>query len=274
MKNKITIILIVVLCLTTYNSASLAQTKSVKQPLRENTIFGQPIDTTEHYIISRPQYTLSYSKRLNMATWVSYSLFKTDFGKAPRYSKSFISDTSLPLKYYKVRHADYTNSGYDRGHMVRSEERTSSVEDNISTFILTNVCPQTPDLNRLIWLQFERYCENLCKKQNKKLYIVTGGIYIYNNYINNELAVPDSCWKVVIILDSNQTASDISESTQTIAVMMPNINGLKGKKWNEYITTIDAVENSTGYNFFNLIPEKIQNTIEAKKYIPPLSPKK
>jgi DNA/RNA endonuclease G (NUC1) len=79
-------------------------------------------------------------------------------------------------------------------------------------------------------LQFENYCQQLCKKHNKHLYIITGGAYYTGNTIKNGVGVPDSCWKVVLILDSNQTINNVNAQTTTIAVMMPNTNGLKGKK--------------------------------------------
>lgn len=170
------------------------------------------------------------SKELNIANWASYYLCKEDFGKAKRYSKSFIADTTLPVDYYRVKHSDYTNSGYDRGHLVRSEERTKSDTDNISTFYMTNILPQTPDLNRRLWLQLERYCQKLCTKDNKRLHIITGGAYYSGKKIKKQVSVPDSCWKVVLVLDSNQTLANVNANTQTIAVMMPNKANLKKRK--------------------------------------------
>jgi endonuclease G, mitochondrial len=45
-----------------------------------------------------------------------------------------------------------------------SEERTATVDDNKSTFLLTNILPQKPDLNQGVWLKFEIYCNDLARK--------------------------------------------------------------------------------------------------------------
>ena len=124
---------------------------------------GVPVDcdTTDDLIIIRKQYVLSYNKNKNVANWVAWNLNEDWFGDVPRYKGKFKTDTSLPEDCYHVRHEDYSNSGYDRGHMVRSEERTKSKEDNLTTFFLTNILPQTPDLNQGVWLNLEYYCEKL-----------------------------------------------------------------------------------------------------------------
>ena len=112
-------------------------------------------DTSDDYIIVRDQYVLSYNKKNGEPNWVAWELNADWYGDVTRYSGNFITDVSLPSGFYQVKHSDYTNGGYDRGHMVRSEERTRTVEDNKSTFLLTNIIPQRPDLNQGVWLDFE-----------------------------------------------------------------------------------------------------------------------
>lgn len=221
-------------------------------------------DSTDDYLIVRNQYVLSYNKVLNIPNWVSWELNSDWFGDVDRYSGNFITDTTLPIGFYRVKHSDHTNSGYDRGHLVRSEERTKTIEDNKSTFILTNLIPQTPDLNRGVWLNLEYYCEDLCKKDNKLLYVIAGGINRTKNTIGNQIVVPDSCFKIVVVLEKGQSLLDVNESTQIISVVMPNIEGVRSDKWEKYRTSVRAIENSTGYNFLDKLPINIQNIIEQR----------
>ena len=118
-------------------------------------------DTSDDYIIVRDQYVLSYNKNNGEPNWVAWELNADWYGDVARYTGNFITDVSLPAGFYQVKHSDYTNGGYDRGHMVRSEERTRTVEDNKSTFLLTNIIPQRPDLNQGVWLDFEYFLEDL-----------------------------------------------------------------------------------------------------------------
>lgn len=221
-------------------------------------------DSTDDYIIKREQYALSYNKNKNVANWVAWELNKEWFGSVPRYKSKFITDKTLPPSFYKVTHTDYTNSGYDRGHMVRSEERTNSAENNKSTFILSNIIPQTPDLNQGVWLNFEYFCESLCKKSDKELFIIAGGVFHSDSFIGNGVAVPDSCFKIVVVLDKGKGVNSINTKTIIYAVMMPNSKGIRKDKWEKYKTTIDRIELSTGYDFLTAIPKNIQKIIEAK----------
>ncbi len=78
----------------------------------------------DDYLMIKPQYALSYNRQRNVANWVSWNLDASYFGPAPRHKGKFLSDTSLPAGDYRVQDRDYAGSGFDRGHMVRSEERT------------------------------------------------------------------------------------------------------------------------------------------------------
>lgn len=256
----ISITLLFILKLDAYSQTNNKHNSSIHIKL------GLPIDSdqSDDYVIFRKQYVLSYNKNKNVANWVAYNLNSSYFGDAPRYKRNFISDTSLPTEFYRVKHSDYTNSGYDRGHLVMSEQRTASVEDNKATFILTNVIPQMPDLNQGVWLNFEKFCNNLALKENKELFIYTGAVYHTNTTIGKSIAVGDSCWKIVVVLEKGQNLKNVNSKTTVYAVMMPNIAGVRNNKWEIYKTTIRKIEYSTGYDFLNAVPKKIQNIIETK----------
>lgn len=231
----------------------------------KNVLLGLPDNLG--FIIERKQYVISYSENLNVARWVSWFVDSSSYGAESRYRGNFITDPLLPSHFTIVRHADYTGSGYNRGHIVRSKERTQSAEDNITTFFLTNIIPQKEALNKGIWLQFEYYCEQLVKEQNKQLFIVSGGRYSENpQRINNKVAIPDSCWKVVLVLCNDKNINCIDTTTQIIAVMMPNDTTARSTHWQNFLTTARNIELTTGFNFFATIPPKIQNVIEKRRY--------
>lgn len=253
----------------TQNNKITAGDKPAAYKEQENNInieLGLPRDddSTDDYLIYRSQYVLSFNPDRHVANWVSWNLNSDWYGSVDRYDK-FISDPELPNNIYQARDNDYKKSGYDKGHTVRSEERTKTEEDNIATFYYTNIMPQTPDLNRGVWLKFERYCENLCKKQDKELFIIAGGIY-HSGYtmIGNNVAVPDSCFKIVVILNKGEGLSDVKKSTKIIAVVMPNEDGIRKENWENYTTTVRRIEWSTGYNFLSDVPQDIQDVIESK----------
>jgi endonuclease G len=251
------------LLLIGYFSLSAQSSKNIHAP------WGYPKDGNpkDDYIIERKQYVLSYNSQLNIANWVAWQLKASWYGDAPRRSGKFITDKSLPSTFSSITHDDYIRSGYDRGHMVRSEERTANAEDNESTFLMSNILPQTPTLNQQTWLSLEYECERLCKSEGKELYVMAGGVFSPNPIrLNGKVAVPDSCWKIVIVLDKGQTTKDINAKTQVIAVVMNNgIYGKSNNSWELYKTSIDHIEQSTGYDVLSELPDKIEEIIEKKK---------
>ena len=221
-------------------------------------------DSSDDYLIVRQQYALSYNKNRNVNNWVSWELNKDWYGDAKRFSGNFITDTSLPLSFYRVKHADYTNSGYDRSHLVGSEERTRNDEDNKSTFLMTNIIPQRPDLNQGVWYDMEKWCLQMCKDSLKELFVCAGGIYKSGTRINQLVSIPDSCFKIVVVLEPGQKLADVNSNTRIEAVIMPNIDGIRSDKWTKYKRTVDDIERATGYNFLNYVRNDIQTIIESR----------
>jgi endonuclease G, mitochondrial len=245
-----------------------AQSLSTSYPWVKSihTELGVPFDddSTNDFIIIRPQYVLSYNQIRGVPNWVAWNLNASWYGDAKKYSGDFIPDSSLPDKFYKVTNTDYATSNFEYGQMVRSEERSAAISDNKSTFFLTNVLPVKPNLKRGAWLDFEYFCEDLCKQNNKELYIVAGGIFNTNSSLNNEgkVTAPDSCFKIVVVLERGQKLSDVSRSTLVYSVVMPNTEETKTENWSRYSTSVDRIEALTGYNFLANVPEIIQDIIE------------
>ncbi|MCX6155884.1 MAG: DNA/RNA non-specific endonuclease [Candidatus Kapabacteria bacterium] len=221
-------------------------------------------DSSDDFIIYRQQYVLSYNKNLNVANWVSWYLNDSWIGSTARCD-CFSRDSALSAGLYRVADNDYSGSGYDRGHICPSADRTSSKEDNRLTFKMTNMYPQTPDLNQGVWEKFEEFERSLCLDSNKEVYIISGGIF-HTGYriINGKIAVPDSCFKIIVGLPKGKRLADITTSASVYCVLMPNIAGVRKEDWHNYLTTVRRIEQSTGYNFLSDVPKTIQDYLETK----------
>jgi len=239
-------------------------------------LMGNPSSATDstqnpsNYLMLKPQYALSYNRERNIPNWASWQLNDRWLGEAKRQD-DFRLDSTLPQGWYRVRPADYAKSGFDKGHVVSSEDRGRSDLDNSSTFLMTNMVPQAPDNNRVVWSQFEAACRSLVK-QGKELYIVGGssgfggiGSNGQQSVLNNNVVVPATIWKVVLVLDRPGTQpKDITVAmSRTIAIVVPNQQGVKSKPWKDYLTSVDEVEKLTGYDFFRNVSEPVQKIIEA-----------
>lgn len=229
---------------------------------------GLPTDNTpaDDYILKRAQYILSYNNNKHNPNWVSWNLSDYWYGDAERHKGQFMPDPDLPKELYRVVHRDYTNSGFDRGHMCRSEERTRNDEDNTTTFYTTNLLPQYHELNAGPWLRLEDMCQTLCKRYKKELYVIAGPIYSKDmGTIGNGVAVPSECFKIIVVLEKGQSVKDVTENTRIIAVRMPNSRDIEQSQWRNYETTVRDIEKATGYNFLSNLPQALQDKIENNK---------
>ncbi|MBW3569519.1 MAG: DNA/RNA non-specific endonuclease [Gemmatimonadetes bacterium] len=237
---------------------------------RSHVEFGTPYDasTTNDYVIHRRTHSLSHHCGEGGPNWVSWNLNKTHYGDAPR-STSFTADTGLPTGCYRVVSSDYTNSGYDRGHMVRSEERTWSSTDNQATFVMTNVLPQRHDLNAGPWLKFETYLQGLAQNSNKEIYVISGGRGNAGTLLGaGKVVIPTHTWKIAVVMPYGHGLAQATSnsSLQVIAVMMPNTTGIISAPWTNYKTTVDNIEYYTKYNFLDKLPDSIESYWESRVY--------
>jgi endonuclease G len=242
----------------------------------ENLALGNPSGATAstaaptNYLLTKPQFTLSYNRDQGKPNWVSWHLGAADLGSAPRQD-DFRADTDLPSGWYQVKATDYVSSGFDRGHNCPSADRTATVADNSATFLMSNMMPQAPNNNQQTWGNLEDYCRTLTRAGNE-LYIVcgsygrggTGSAGYQTTIAGGKVTVPANCWKVVVVLPTGSNdVGRVTSSTRVIAVNTPNNNSLNSA-WGGYRTSVDAIEAATGYDLLSALPSGVQNTLEAK----------
>ena len=229
------------------------------------------VNQPANYLLDKPQYAVSYNRDKGRPNWVSWHLASNWLGSTPRQD-DFRNDTTLPAGWYQVQGTDYSGSGFDRGHHCPSADRTLTVADNSSTFLMTNMLPQSPDNNQGPWANMENYLRTLVTS-GSELYIVMGGAGSGGTgsnggttftIANGHVAVPSQVWKVAIVLPSGTgDVSRVTTATRTIAVIMPNTQGIRTADWKTYRVSVDQVEALTGYDFFSNVPTSIQSVIES-----------
>lgn len=214
-----------------------------------------------NYLMEKAQYAMSYHRDNGRPNWVSWHLDSSWIGSTPRQD-SFAPDTSLPSGWYQVKANDFSGSGYDRGHMCPSADRTKTVADNDSTFLMSNMLAQAPDNNQRGWATLENYCRTLAGSTNE-LYIISGGYGTSGWLAGGKVAIPSSTWKVIMVLPKGtDDVSRVTTSTRLIAIVMPNQNGIS-TDWRSFRVSVDYVESLTGYDFFSNVPDSIENVIES-----------
>ena len=232
-------------------------------PANPHLFFGNPSRANtnpNNYLMLKPQLALAYDCASGTPRWVSWELNRSWMGNADR-TDGFRADPDLPQGCYAVSPNDYRRSGYDRGHVTPSADRTRRKIDNSATFLMTNIVPQTPQLNREVWRELEEYSRDLVAQGNY-LYIIAGTHGTKGAIANGKITVPAINWKIVVALQ--QPRETITRNTRVIAVIMPNDETVRQTDWRDYLVTIDEIERLTGYDFLYEVPASIQEGIEGR----------
>jgi endonuclease G, mitochondrial len=238
--------------------------------LSKHTALGIPAPAsttnTNAFLSVKSGYVLSYNGSKKVPNWVSWELNTSYLGSTARQD-DFRPDSTLPANVPQASLADYSGSGYDRGHMCPSADRTLTVTANSQTFFLTNMVPQAANNNQGPWADLENDSRALVQA-GKELYIISGGTFSgTSNSVGSGVVVPDKTFKVIVVLDAvGQGAGSVTTNTRVIGVMMPNENSQISisADWHNFRVSVDAIEAATGDDFLSDVDPAVQAVIEAR----------
>lgn len=164
-----------------------------------------------------------------------------DTGSFKRYDK-FSLDPKVPKECQQYSSKAY-GLKYDRGHQVPANHMDySSIAIKQSNY-MTNILPQVANMNRGAWLQTEKITE--CYRDIAEL-LVIGGVIWGNNEVDDYflqshgVRTPDAYWKVII--------RGTGQDERAIAWIVPNSQDATAKRLDQYLVSVDDIENAIGEN--------------------------
>ncbi|MDL2213150.1 DNA/RNA non-specific endonuclease, partial [Bacteroides sp. OttesenSCG-928-N06] len=210
------------------------------------------ISARREQLIKHTGFTVGYSEKHRIPYWVSYELTaeKTK-GNYPRENR-FVKD--LHVKGASAHYSDYSNSGYNRGHMAPAGDMKWSKAAMKESFYLSNICPQHPELNHKNWKKLEERIRTWAVKDSA--IIIICGPLVNNNCRkigSNRVTVPEGFFKVVL--------SPFVSPPRAIGFLFKNEKSTGPLK--EHAVTVDSVEIITGLDFFHQLPDSIEAIVEA-----------
>ena len=211
-----------------------------------------PATENEKSIVHHTAYSLLYSEEHEQAIWIAYELTSEETNKKFDRSDKFIVDPAI--KTGSATTADYTGSGYDRGHLAPAADMSWSNQTMQESFYYSNMSPQDQSFNRGIWKKLEELVRTWAV-DNESLYVVTGPILSDNlpTIGSNKVSIPKFYYKV--ILDYSQP------DFKAIGFIIHN-QGSKADL-SIFAFSIDKVEQLTGLNFYPNLPDKQENSLES-----------
>ena len=221
----------------------------------DNLKFGQP--ACAQSVLDKKFFVVCYDSAHKVPAWVGYVLTKEDaLAKATGRAGSFRADPALP-KGERAENADYSKSGYDKGHMAPANDFTRSATAMKATFILTNAVPQKHGVNGGKWAQLEGAVHDLAATQGT-VWVVSGPMFAGKTAVKtigpDKVAVPTHTYKVVLLVHPNG-------DKEMFGFVLPNIDKPSGTL-DSYTFSVNQVEKLTGLDFFSALPAAEQNRLE------------
>ena len=207
-------------------------------------------------MLKKQGFAVSYNNKYNCPNYVAWHLnskrlkgnaHRTKFEEDPRVAKS-----------NRVQWYDYDGSGYDRGHMCPAADNKWNQDATNETFLMSNICPQSHNLNEGVWNDLEQKCRSWAWR-GKDLYIVCGPIFdnkhpkTIGKSQKVRIAVPDRFFKVVLSASDEVTA---------IGFIYPNSS--TNLPMSDYCVSVDSIEAITGIDFYHILDDELEDIIEAE----------
>ena len=213
-----------------------------------------PAHSSSDQIVKHKYFTLKYNEENEQADWVAYRLSSDMLlGKTQR-SNNFRPDPAVTTG--SADSSDYSNSGYDRGHLCPAGDMKVSSEAMSETFYYSNMSPQTASFNRGIWENLEEKVRDWAV-QNDEIYVVTGPVLaqgIEGKIGKDGVSVPKYYFKVIL--------DDKEPELKAIAFILPN-EGSK-EPLAKFAVSVDQAEKFTGFDFFPTLPDDIEEKLESE----------
>ena len=213
----------------------------------------QPTDIT---VLERGEFAVGWSPSLKHPVWCAYHVTPQklyESGKRPNFMKDKEAANSPAPSAYE-------RSGYDRGHMVPNHaiESRYGTEDQKKTFLMSNVAPQTPALNRGVWRNVEHRIADFWPAKYGELWVIVGTIPSGRGETlsGTDIEIPGRFYQVIVA----QEGMDV----RALAVVFDQ--HVSWREWAaRHIVSIDELEEETGLDFLPDLPKFIQDPLEAER---------
>lgn len=225
------------------NTALLAMVTllwSCSTPVPKKSPLPQHKDVVE---IDHSYFRIGYDPELRLAQYVVYELTadKLRSRTAKRRDNFRVDPVLIEKKHPYVRPVEYKKSGYDQGHLAPSADFLWSQSAQDLTFVMSNMAPQKPRLNRDAWRRLEEKVRRwACGEQ--RVTVITGPIINRTDQkLASGLVIPSHFYKIIVdetpprkvlsFVYHQDDAGDIHQERQVglteIVAMMPiKVDGL------------------------------------------------
>ena len=220
----------------------------------------------EWTVICHTGQVVAFNPERNVSDWVAFSLRQDDLlNPVVERKDKFRFDPKVP-KHNQVVYDDYTQTGYDRGHLAPAASMKWSKQAMDDSFFMTNIAPQVGvGFNQHIWKALERNMRQWACVRGV-LYVVTGPLYeekpvkkLIRDGDGDE--VDDN--GILVHVPSHFFKFAIDPKTmESIAFILPN-RKLKTKDLPKYLASIDHIEARARLDVLTDLSDDVEYVIES-----------
>lgn len=216
-------------------------------------------------------FVVCYDKKWKIPRWVAYHLTARDLEGDVDRTEDFRIDPALKRRE-QASLSDYVGSGYHRGHMAPAGAFDRSLVTMSTTFLLTNMAPQTPSLNSGKWRSLESRVRKVIAA-HRGVWIFTGNLFSTKKTpcdpLDSEarhtkpkitigsgrVAVPTHSFKAILVARDNGEWS-------SYGFVMPNQPKRLPLEVSGYQCSVRAIEILTGADFFAELEDRLEERLE------------
>ena len=125
------------------------------------------------------------------------------------------------------------------------------------TFLMSNIVPQMPTLNRTVWRLLEERVAKEYAMNFEEVWIITGPVYDeHKESLKSGVEIPDAFFKIIV--------DEVSGKPRVLAfVIGQDVTG--SDRFSQFLTSVDEVEKQTGLDFLAELEDGLEDQIEAGK---------
>lgn len=215
MRNKI-VVGLVLMCIWQSAAANLNGCKGLFYNNQPPSIKNPSISVNKYEICYR-DFAVAYSGVAKVGLWSAEVITPQTLDRAAQITRqdNFQEDSRIHAQHM-AQLSDYRGSGYDRGHLSPSAQRTSREAQNDS-FYLTNIFPQSSKLNQGPWSEIEKATRTFVKKNKQPMYMITGTLFLSPNLkrIGQGVLVPTHVYKAIYVPSMNISGAYVAVNDNT-----------------------------------------------------------
>ncbi len=209
-------------------------------------------------ILCKKRFILGYSRDTKTPLWAVEHLKRDELTKKSELSGfRYRRDYALERKE-RATSSDYAYSTQDRSFLVPFEDVSADHSAASETFMMSNIVPQDPKLNRYAWIYLERGVRELADVY-EEVYVVTGVAYLdkeVKHIGHHKIAVPTHFYKAVY-------APNTVDGPKMWAWIVPN-EAIKPEQMKNYRLSVDTLEEKLNIDLFPGLKPTLQASIERK----------